>query len=277
MIDPKTNLPTGSMVILRALVGSTIHGTNISQQNDRDEMGIVIEPTSYVIGLSHWETTVTRTQPDGVKSGPDDLDLVLHSLRKFCRLTAKGNPTMLLPLFVPEEGIVEANELGRELIANRQMFLSRQCGKSFLGYMQAQKARLAGEQGGRHGTRHELIEKYGFDTKYAGHIIRLGYQGLELMQTGHMSLPMQQQHREDVLAVRTGQWTLERTLSRAGELERDLRDSLDTSPLPEEPNTNAINIFLHTAYCRAWGILWHKMSQSDYERRQNVKLDRLIA
>lgn len=267
MIDPATQLPPGTSTILRAVVGSTVHGTNVTDQNDRDEMGIAIEPMSHVIGMKHWETSVTRTQPDGVKSGPGDLDLVTHSLRKFCRLAARGNPTVQLPLWVPEDSIVSINRLGRELMAKRSMFLSRECGKAFLGYMQAQKARLTGESGGRHGSRPDLVEKFGFDTKYAGHIIRLGYQGVELMEDGVMSLPMQQEHREAVLAVRTGESTLAETLSLAGVLERRLRDSLDTSPLPLHPDEEQINDFLSDAYCRTWGILWHRLNPSAVERQ----------
>jgi hypothetical protein len=268
MIDPTTQLPTGAMVILQAEVGSTVHGTNVAQTGDRDEMGIAIEPPHYVIGMRHWETSVIRTAADGQKSGPNDLDLQVHSLRKFCRLAAKGNPTMQIPLFVPESARAVCNTLGRELVAKRSMFLSRQCGKAFLGYMIAQKARLTGEQGGRHGSRPELVAKYGYDTKYAGAIIRLGYQGLELMTTGHMSFPMAPEHRADVLAVRTGQWTLEQALTRAGELERDLRDSLDTGPLPEQPDEDAINVFLQDAYLRAWGVLWHRLDMTEVERNR---------
>lgn len=266
MIDPNTQIPSGSAIILRGVVGSTVHGTNVGAQDDRDEMAIAIEPPHYVIGMRHWETTVQRTAAEGQKSGPGDLDLVIHSLRKYCRLAAKGNPTMQLPLFLPEHAITECNVLGRELIAKRSMFLSRECGKAFLGYMIAQKSRLMGERGGRHGSRPELIEQYGFDTKYAGHIIRLGYQGVELMTTGHLSLPMDPQHCAEVLAVRTGQWSFERTLSRAGELERDLRDSLDTGPLPEHPNEDAINAFLQEAYLRSWAVLWHHLDMSPVER-----------
>lgn len=256
------------MVILQAEVGSTVHGTNVDHSGDRDEMGIAIEPPHYVIGMRHWETSTIRTAPDWQKSQPGDLDLQIHSLRKFCRLAAKGNPAMQIPLFVPESARVVCNTLGRELVAKRDMFLSRQCGKAFLGYMIAQKARLAGEQGGRHGSRPELVAKYGYDTKYAGAIIRIGYQGLELMTTGHMSFPMAAEHRADVLAVRTGQWTLERALTRAGELERDLRDSLDTGPLPDNPDDDAINAFLQDAYLRAWSVLWHKLDMTDVERNR---------
>lgn len=246
--------PDGTTIILRAVVGSTVHGTNVKDQDDRDEMAIAIEPRALVFGLKYWETQVTRTQPEGVKSGPGDLDLVVHSLRKYARLAAKGNPTILLPLFVPPSAIVSASKLGLELISQRSMFLSQLAGKAFLGYLIAQKAKLIGARGGRHGSRPELEERYGFDTKYAGHIIRLGYQGIELMTTGHMSLPMRDSERQDVLDVRTGKWSLDQVFTRAGELERELRDSIDTGPLPEKPDEEAIDAFLCDAYLRAWSL-----------------------
>ena len=36
-----------------------------------------------------------RTQPEGVRSGPGDLDLIVYSLRKWMRLALTGNPTVL--------------------------------------------------------------------------------------------------------------------------------------------------------------------------------------
>lgn len=55
--------------ILRVLVGSGVHGTAIDGQDDRDEMGICIEPPDHVIGLQRFEQYVFRTQPEGVRSG----------------------------------------------------------------------------------------------------------------------------------------------------------------------------------------------------------------
>src|SRR5207247_439981 len=98
--------------ILRATVGSTAHGLHHGGQDDRDEMAVFIEPPEYLLGLrlarkqgvrnpyrfEHW---VERTQPEGARSGPGDLDLVAYSLRKYVRLALKGHPTVLLLLFVP--------------------------------------------------------------------------------------------------------------------------------------------------------------------------------
>lgn len=245
-------LPEGSRTILRGVVGSTIHGVSVSNQDDRDELGICIEPREYVIGLRHFETYVWRTQPEGVKSGPGDLDLTIHSLRKFMRLAANGNPTIITLLYLPEQFVCEADEWGRRLIQQREIMLCRKAGAAFLGYMTAQRERLEGIRGGRHGWRQALVDQYGFDTKYAGHLIRLGYQGVEFMRSGIITLPMPQEQRELVVAIRTGQVPVNDVLTKAGELERDLRDLIDTSPLPEEANRVAIDAFLLDAYQDIW-------------------------
>ena len=266
-------VPEGSTIILRATVGSTVHGTNVSDTADIDEMAIAIEPMRYVIGLQHWESAVIRTQPDGVRSQPGDQDLTVHSLRKFCKLAIKGNPSLLIALFVPHEAVSERNEIGRDLQRNRQMFLSKDAGDTFIHYMHSQRNRMTGESGSRHGApRPELIEKYGFDTKYAGHIVRLGLQGIELMETGHMSLPMQKAHREEVVAVRTGQVPFDDVVLRAGVLELKLRQAVDNTRLPEHADVEAVDRFLSEAYCRQWGALWHKLAPSPYEQEQNAKL-----
>src|SRR3954452_4046669 len=82
--------------ILRAVVGSTVHGLANPGTDDRDEMGVCIEPKEYVIGLRQFEHFVYRTQPEGSPSGPGDLDLTIYGLRKWCRLAMRGSPTVLL-------------------------------------------------------------------------------------------------------------------------------------------------------------------------------------
>jgi predicted nucleotidyltransferase len=177
-------------MIIRSLVGSTIHGLELEGTDDRDEMGICIEPPEYVIGLHHFETWVYRTKPEGVRSEAGDLDLVVHSLRKFARLALNGNPTVLLLLYVEPEALLVRTPLGDELQALAPAFASRRAGKAFLGYLTAQKQRLLGERGQLRVKRPDLVDQHGYDTKYAMHMLRLGYQGRELLETGRISLPM---------------------------------------------------------------------------------------
>jgi hypothetical protein len=94
-----------------------------------------------------------------------DLDLTIYSLRKWIRLALKGNPTILLLLFTPEDQLVFCDDLGRELRALTPAIVSRRVQEPFLGYLQAQKQRLTGERGQKRIHRPELEEMYGFDTK----------------------------------------------------------------------------------------------------------------
>ena len=132
-------------MILRGTVGSTVHGLHLAAQDDRDEMGVAIEPPERVLGLERWEHHVERTQPEGVRSGPGDLDLVVYSARKYCRLALQGNPTVLLLLFTPD--VLTENELGAELRALAPAFVSRRVGQRYRGYLLAQKQRLLGVRG----------------------------------------------------------------------------------------------------------------------------------
>src|ERR671932_1645304 len=138
--------------ILRATVGSTVHGLHHGGQDDRDELAVFIEPPEYLLGLARargirgglygFEHYVERTQPEGVRSGPGDLDLVAYSVRKYVRLALKGHPTILLLLFVPEELTLVCTDLGHELRALRPALLSKRAGRSYLGYLRGQKQRL---------------------------------------------------------------------------------------------------------------------------------------
>src|ERR1700722_6651360 len=76
-------LPNGTILLVE--VGSTAHGTGLPGGEDHDEMGVFIETPAQVLGLGDSEapTVMQRTQPEGTRSGPGDIDRTLHSLRRF--------------------------------------------------------------------------------------------------------------------------------------------------------------------------------------------------
>ncbi|XKK39168.1 nucleotidyltransferase domain-containing protein [Nocardiopsis sp. ARC36] len=238
--------------VLRCQVGSGVHGVALDGQNDRDEMGICLEPPEYVIGLRAFEQYVFRTQPDHSRSGPGDLDLTVYSLRKWMRLALDGNPTVLLPLFVPDGEIVAVTDTGRELRACADRVLSRRAGHRFLGYLRAQRERMEGLRGGKHTNRPELVDAYGFDTKYAYHMVRLGIQGVELMETGRLTLPMPGPDRTWLLELRRGEHSRAEALERATDLEERLVWLCDHADLPEEPDRAWADRWLVDAYRRSW-------------------------
>lgn len=236
--------------ILRCLVGSTVHGLSNPGTDDRDEMGVCVEPREYVLGLRTFEHYVWRTQPEGQPSGPGDLDLTIYGLRKYARLAVKGSPTVLLLLFVDGEHVLERRPLGAELQALAPAFLSMRVARAFLGYLDAQRRGLLGE---RHATRtRELAGMHGYDTKYAMHALRIAHQGNELLRSGRITLPVSEPVRERLMEVRRGEPTLAEVLERLREQTALLEEAALQGALPEQPDHTAIDAFLADAYQRVW-------------------------
>jgi hypothetical protein len=95
-------------MILRVQVGSGVHGTTVRGQDDRDEMGLCLEPSQFVTGLARvpsgiggqgpsvrfeqYERHTPWDRPGGVaiRSGAGDLDIVIYSARKWARLAGAG-------------------------------------------------------------------------------------------------------------------------------------------------------------------------------------------
>ena len=205
--------------ILRGVVGSTAHGINIAGQDDRDEMGVFVESPAQVCGLQPFDHSIYRTQPEGVRSGPGDLDQVMYSLRKFARLATAGNPTVLVLLWLPE--YVTKTPLGELLLAARHLFVSQEAGKRFLGYLTGQKSSLLGERALKV-QRPELVERYGFDTKFAMHALRLGYEGIEYMTEGRLTLPVAEPNLSTLRAVRQGLVSFPETMALIEDAEQRL-------------------------------------------------------
>lgn len=104
----------------------------------------------------------------------------------------------------------------------------------YRGYMQSQAKRLLGI-GGESGEervgagRAELVEAFGYDTKYAMHCARLGFQCVELLTTGALALPIQGEPADWLRAVRYGNVPFEEWRQRALALDGELMRLLWTS------------------------------------------------
>jgi hypothetical protein len=233
--------------ILRGVVGSTAHGTGMDGHEDRDEMGVCIEPPEAVCGLRQFEQYIYRDKPEGVRSGPGDLDLVIYGLRKFCRLAAQGNPSVVLLLWLPE--YITITEIGRDLVDMRLAFLSRESGARFLGYLSSQKTALKGERN-KKVTRPELVEQFGYDTKFAMHALRLGLQGIEYLTDYRLSEPVREPDRTLLRDVRYGRVPFVECLKLIDDAEARLRELVEATTASAD--YDRINRFLVSAHARHW-------------------------
>jgi uncharacterized protein len=171
------------------------------------------------------------------------------------RLTGHGGAaragfTVLLPLFVDREHVVARTELGAELQGLAPAFVSRATGRAFLGYLDAQRRGLTGE---RHATRtRELSRAHGYDTKYAMHALRIAHQGLELLTTGRITLPVPEPARTGLRAVRSGAVPLDDVLERLDGASARLARACEDGDLPERSDAAVVDAFLVSVYRRAW-------------------------
>jgi hypothetical protein len=248
--------PLPDTTILMVEVGSTAHGTGLPGKEDHDQLAVVVEPPDLVLGLDEggFGSVMQRTQPEGARSGRGDIDRTLHSLRRFVRLAASGNPSVLMALWAPVE---HSTPVGDELRALAGSFVGRHVVPRYRGYMQSQALRLLGLGGGAHGRRggggrEELIAEHGFDTKYAMHCARLGFQCVELLTTGGLELPIRGEPADWLRAVRHGRVGFDEWWSRSLALDTRLEALGNDESLPPRPQRDRIIAWSVAAHQRVW-------------------------
>lgn len=257
-INPEVRNRAIRRSILECVVGSTVHGTSVDDGlEDLDLLSVVLETPRTYMGFSMTDTWVERTKPEGVRSEAGDVDRTMYGLRKFLSLALKNNPTILLTFFVPPEHIRHITPEGEALRALYPLIVSRQCIGPFQGYMKQQHERLLGLRGQRNVTRPELVNAYGYDTKYAGHIIRLGLQGREVLMTGRMTLPMPEAERQLVVNVRTGKYTLAHVSELIIEAEENLKRAAIATSIRPYPDREAVQEWMVNTYLNEFRALNH--------------------
>lgn len=245
-------------VILLTKAGSELLGLKTGS-GDTDEMGIFIESPAELFGLNpvdfvEYRTAADRTGKHDEPSKEGDIDLALYGLRKYVRLALGGNPNILNLLFAPKTACIIQTFAGTSLQELAPKLLSKQVGTAFLGYMKAQKLRLLGAQGQKRVNRPDLVEKYGYDTKYAMHLIRLGLQGVELFKTGKLTLPLSDDYIETLMNIRLGRKELRWCTEYAESLEYELESKMKgtSSKLSDKPNYAAVEEWMLNTYQNAW-------------------------
>lgn len=262
-----------SGLALRVTVGSGVHGMAIAGTDDIDEMGVFIERPETVFGHRSIKTYTYRTQPEGVCSGPGDLDLSVYSLRHYVHLAAAGNPTVLLLLYVDDADIQYINDFGRELREMAPLFAAKSAGPKFRGYLESQRQGLMGLRSGgsRNQGRRDYREKFYFDVKFAAHMIRLGLQGIEYLKTGRITLPIPEPDLTYLRNLKSGEFLdgaepgterwkklgeakKEETLRKAKRLESQLGELMKTSPLQDRPDIHRIDQWVADVHFRHWKL-----------------------
>jgi predicted nucleotidyltransferase len=117
------------------LIFETVHGSRAyglaREGSDTDLKGVIVGPAAWYFGL---------------EPGPEQQELsadhVRFELRKFMRLAAAANPTVLELLFTEQEDHLTVTPAGRRLLDARDRFLSARLADTFNAYAVGQLRRI---------------------------------------------------------------------------------------------------------------------------------------
>jgi predicted nucleotidyltransferase len=239
--------------ILKLQNGSKLYGTNTPASDD-DYVAIFTETPDLLFSGRKADSIPLHDRGPNERNFDAEVDGIAYPLRHFIKLALDGNPSILCLLFAQDEHKVFENESGKQLLDNKELFLSQKAGPKFLGYMNSQLQRMKGEKKGHIPSRPEIVEKFGYDTKYAMQVARLALQGIEYLRDGVITLPMEEHKKRTLIDIRYGVYTFSQCLAYLDELENQLKTVIDSgkSPLPLEPNYSAVYTMSRTIHEREW-------------------------
>lgn len=126
----RTNEHLGSNVIFLTLGGSHAYGTNI-EGSDVDIRGCALNSKEEILTNKKFEQFVNEAT-----------DTTIYAFNKLITLLLSVNPNTIELLGCKPEHYIYLSSIGKELLDNRHLFLSKKCIYSFGGYANAQLRRL---------------------------------------------------------------------------------------------------------------------------------------
>lgn len=89
---------------------------------------------------------------------------------------------------------------------------------------------------GRNAVRAEMERKYGYDAKYAMHLVRLLRTADECLSTGDINV--YRPDAQELLAIRNGAWTYDELIEYTKHMDDKIKELYKTTDLPKVPDVN---------------------------------------
>jgi histidyl-tRNA synthetase len=233
--------------------------------------GLGAEDNDFEIRVSDRRILEAIFDEDALGGKGKEWDLQIFNIVKFFELCRENNPNMIDSLFTPENCVIHCTQIGRMVRDNRRLFLSKEAWKKFRGYAHSQLKKMNDKE--PVGKRKEIIEKHGFDIKFAYHIIRLLDEAEQIILEGDLNL---QRAREPMKAIRRGEWTAEEVREWAMEKEKALEAAYPSCTLPDHAPVEPIRQLLINCLEEHYGSLSNCIAQIGWAEQTLKGIDSLI-
>lgn len=255
--SPPTFLKNG--IQLEVLMGSVAYGV-ANDTSDMDVYGFCVPSREYVFphlrgeieGFGNPGPRFAQFQQHHImdKDSGKEYDLCIYSIVKFFQLCMENNPNMVDALFVPRRCVLYSTALGELVRENRHLFLSKASWPKFKGYAYAQLHKMKTKK--PEGGRIAIIEEYGYDVKFAYHVVRLLNEVEQILVSGDLDL---EANREQLKSIRRGEWSMDKVSSYFEEKEKVLEAVYHESKLPYSSDETAIKKLLQECLEHHYGSL----------------------
>lgn len=227
-------------ILLSTTVGSIAHGTS-TPTSDHDVRAVFLQPTRVVLSLGNYQKFIETP----------GLDENAWELAHFLYLSLRCNPFTLEALYTkPDFASPEGLEL-RDLFSK---FLSRYKVKgAFGGFAEQQRLDMLGLKKAKKSPKKPVPPNPKRRAKSMSHYLRVLYNGVELLQTGKMTIRIvDTEIGPKVLAAKRGEMTVEEAVAIGTQLDEQLRLAFTRSPLPDDADITPINDFLLRVREKNW-------------------------
>jgi predicted nucleotidyltransferase len=248
----------------------------VSQDNsDIDVYGFCIPPKELVFphlageipGFGKQLKRFEQWQEHHVKDNQKEYDFNVYSIVKYFQLAMDNNPNMLDSIFVPQRCVLFCSQVGQLVRDNRRMFLHKGSYHKLRGYAYSQKSKIGSKEHSENEKRQADIQKFGYSTKYAYHLIRLVLQAEQILIEHDLDL---ERNKEILKSIRRGEWELSRVYSFFDEKEKHLEELYTKSTLRHSPQEDNIKELL--LQC-----LEHHYGSLDTAVKREVPVDKMIS
>lgn len=254
-IHPPQWLPNNIHYLV--MMGSVAYGVE-NAGSDRDIYGFCIPPKEIIfphlageiLGFDSQVQRFGQYQEHHINVDKIEYDFSIYNIVKYFRLCADNNPNMIDSLFVPGFCILHCTKIGQLVRDNRRLFLHKGSWHKFKGYAYSQLHKMKNKD--KTGKRKETIDQFGYDVKFAYHVVRLLLEVEQILTEGDIDLI---RNREQLKAIRRGDIAEEDIIEYFNDKEKQLEKIYLESTLPHSPDEKAIKQLLLSCLEEHYGSL----------------------